>query len=95
MRPRRWRITLEQWMYLMFGAWAFEALMDLVFLQMFSGYDIAIGAGIMLHLHSTYKAWEGEDCVCDWLNFWRLERRKRVREIRSGVKHGKRRTDFH
>jgi hypothetical protein len=95
MRPRPWRITLEACMYLLFAAWAMEAFMDLVFLQMFSGYDIAIGAGIMLHLHSTYKHWEGDDCVCDVLNFWRLERRQRIADIHNGIKHGRRKADKH
>lgn len=95
MHPKRWRITFEQVMYLMFAAWAMEALSDLIFYTMFSGYDIAIGLGIMLHLHSTYKSWEGDDCVCDWLNFWRLEKKKRINEIRNGINHGRRKQDQH
>lgn len=74
-RPRKWwRITLESLLYVLFGAWAMESFMDLLFLQMFSGYDIAIGCVVMLHLCTTYAQWEGEDCVCDWLNFWRKRR---------------------
>lgn len=95
MKPKRWIMSLESLMYLIFAAWAMEAFMDLIFLQMFSGYDVAIGAGIMLHLHSTYKHWEGDDCVCDALNFWRLEKKKRLKEIEAGVKHGRRKVDEH
>lgn len=95
MKPKRWIMSLESLMYLIFAAWAMETFMDLVFLEMFSGYDVAIGTGIMLHLHSTYKQWEGDDCVCDVLNFWRLEKKKRLKEIKEGVKHGRRKIDEH
>lgn len=95
MKPKRWIISLEALMYLIFAAWAMEAFIDLVLLQMFSGYDIAISIGILLHLYSTYAQWEGDDCVCDALNFWRLEKKRRIKEIQEGVKHGRRKTDQH
>lgn len=70
-RPTRWRITSEQALYLMFAFWAMEAFTDLLFLLMFSGYDIAIGIGILLYLHSTAQDWEGDDCVSYALHLWR------------------------
>lgn len=95
MRSKPWRISLEAIMYLVFAAWAMEAFTDLLFLSMYSGYDVAIGGGILLHLHSTYKVWEGDDCVCDILNFWRLEKKARLKEIRAGRKFGRRKIDHH
>lgn len=88
MRPRV-LITSEQALYLMFAFWAMEAFTDLLFLQMFSGHDIAIGIGILLYLHSTYKDWQGEDCVSDFLNLWRREHRERLHQLRHGIPFGR------
>lgn len=74
-----WRFSTEAIMYMVFAGWAMESFIDLVFIQMYSGYDIALGGGIMLHLYSTYAEWEGDDCVCDFLNFWRLRKRMQQR----------------
>lgn len=83
MKPRAF-LSSEQALYMLFAFWAMEAFTDLLFLQLFSGHDIAIGVGIILYLHSTYKDWEGADCVSDFLNLWRKEHRERLKELRCG-----------
>lgn len=94
MQPRLF-ITSEQALYLLIAFWAMEAFTDILFLQMFSGHDLAIGGGVMLYLHSTYKDWAGEDCVSDTLNLWRRDHRMRMEEIRHGHKYGRRASDQH
>lgn len=94
-RPRLMHISLEQMKYLLYAAWAMEAFSDLLFLRMFSGYDVAIGIGVLLDLSSSYKHWQGDDCICDALNFWRLERAERLAEIRKGHNYGRRSSDRH
>jgi len=91
--PKPWRITSEQILYICFGYWAMECWVDLVVYNFFSGYDLIIGAGVMLYLHSTYKDWIGDDCVSDSLNWWRKEYKERKKQMKSGVHYGRRSTD--
>lgn len=72
MQPREWwRIPFELVIYLAFGAWAVEAFMDLVFIRMYAGHDVAIGGIALLHLQTTHRNWLGDDCVWDTVIKWR------------------------
>lgn len=93
-RPRHWRISMNQMLYVMFAAWAMETLTTLLLLETFTGYDMAFGIIIMLHLGSTYKDWAGHDCVCDMLNYWREEHRARIKAVREGRQFSRRKTDL-
>lgn len=63
------RLTLTQVMYLAFAVWAVGTLLDIL-----SGFSVgwpgaAVGLGIMLHLHLTYKQWAGADPVGDAIHW--------------------------